>query len=91
MSDDELGVSRDICNRRLEQAKEDMDNALIIVPMVGFDKEVNRIGYGKGFYDRFLAAHKGLTSIGLAYRCQEYEKLPTDEFDIRPDIIINES
>ena len=85
------GIPEPIGNELSKLGDEDMVNALIIVPMVGYDRESNRIGYGKGFYDRFLAAHKGLTSIGLAYRCQEYEKLPADEFDIRPDIIINES
>ncbi|MCR4806807.1 MAG: 5-formyltetrahydrofolate cyclo-ligase [Lachnospiraceae bacterium] len=69
----------------------EIKDALIIVPMVGYDKSGNRLGYGKGFYDRFLAANKNAKSIGLAYSIQECDELPVDEYDVRPDMIINET
>ena len=65
--------------------------ALIVVPMVGYDKTGNRLGYGGGFYDRFLAFHRYRAAIGLAYSCQEYNSLPVDKYDCKPDMIINEN
>jgi 5-formyltetrahydrofolate cyclo-ligase len=58
--------------------------------MVGYDEAGNRLGYGKGFYDRFLSAYKEAKSIGLAYSCQKVSALPVDEYDVRPDKIITE-
>ena len=71
-------------------AKEDMDGALVIVPLVGYDDEGNRLGYGKGFYDRFLAANKSVYPVGIAYSCQRTEKLPVDRYDIKPGSILTE-
>lgn len=68
----------------------DLEDALVIIPMVGYDGELNRLGYGGGFYDRFLAPIKGLKKMGLAYSCQEYDSLPAGEYDIKLDMIINE-
>lgn len=70
---------------------DEIRGCLVIVPLVGYDKEKNRLGYGKGFYDRFFKANMDLKKIGLAYRCQEEEKLPIDEYDVKLDMIINES
>ena len=62
----------------------------IILPMHGFDRTGRRIGYGAGYYDRFLAKHPNLRKIGIAFACQEYENLPVDENDIPMDYIITE-
>lgn len=65
---------------------------LIIVPGVVFDPSGHRIGYGKGFYDRFLQ-HPGLraTLIGLCHDFQLIDgNLPADRHDIRMDIIVTE-
>ncbi len=62
----------------------------IILPMLGFDREGRRIGYGAGYYDRFLAKNKELRKIGIAFACQEYETIPADENDIPMDYIITE-
>ncbi|MEN6395767.1 MAG: 5-formyltetrahydrofolate cyclo-ligase [Methanoregula sp.] len=62
----------------------------IILPMLGFDRAGGRIGYGAGYYDRFLAKNPNLRKIGIAFACQEVERLPVDENDIRMDYIITE-
>ncbi len=62
----------------------------IILPMLGFDRAGGRIGYGAGYYDRFLEKNPGMRKIGIAFGCQEVGRLPVDEKDIRMDIIITE-
>jgi 5-formyltetrahydrofolate cyclo-ligase len=62
----------------------------IILPMHGFDRTGRRIGYGAGYYDRFLAKHLNLRKIGIAFSCQECDNLPVDENDIPMDYIITE-
>jgi 5-formyltetrahydrofolate cyclo-ligase len=62
----------------------------IILPMLGFDRSGGRIGYGAGYYDRFLSRNHNLRKIGIAFACQEVERLPVDENDIRMDCIITE-
>lgn len=67
------------------------DFDLVIVPMVAGDRYKNRLGYGKGFYDRFLENVKA-KKIGLLFDCQLFgEKLPVESFDIPLDILITES
>ena len=67
------------------------DIDMIVLPMLGFDRKGGRIGYGAGYYDRFLERNKRLKKIGIAYACQEVEHLPVDENDIRMDYIITEN
>ena len=63
---------------------------LILVPGVAFDIYGNRMGYGKGFYDRFLADKELLQtySIAIGYKCQQVEILPVDKHDIKPYQVI---
>ncbi len=63
---------------------------LILMPGVAFDIYGNRMGYGKGFYDRFLSDKEVLRtySLGIGYKCQQVESLPIDKFDIKPYQII---
>lgn len=63
---------------------------LMILPGVAFDKDCHRIGYGGGFYDRYLAGHLNLKKIAIAFSCQIFEEIPWEEFDISPDMIITE-
>lgn len=63
---------------------------LVIVPMVGGDRSGNRIGYGKGFYDRFLAQVDGV-AVGLCFDECIVEKIPTESFDVRLDGIVTQS
>ncbi|HUH78466.1 MAG TPA: 5-formyltetrahydrofolate cyclo-ligase [Methanoregula sp.] len=62
----------------------------IIIPMTAFDSKGNRLGYGAGYYDRFLAAFPNAMRIGIAFACQETPCIPADENDVRMDLIITE-
>jgi len=66
----------------------------LIVPVVSFDKQGNRLGMGKGYYDRLLATIKArklsMTIIGVAYAMQESVVVPTDEWDCILDTIITD-
>lgn len=62
----------------------------IILPMLGFDRSGRRIGYGAGYYDRFLEKYPNLRKIGIAFSCQECDNLPVDENDVPMDYIITE-
>ena len=66
---------------------------LIFVPLVGYDKNLNRLGYGGGFYDRYIAKlkkNKKVFKIGFAYSFQKVKKIPINKFDIKLDLIITE-
>ena len=66
---------------------------LILVPLVGFDKDLNRLGYGGGFYDRYFEKNsklKKMIKIGLAFSFQKIKKLPINKFDKKLDKIITE-
>lgn len=64
---------------------------IVIVPGICFDKEKNRLGFGKGYYDRFLSGEK-INTIGICFEDQIYENvLPTFEFDMKVDMIVTEN
>jgi 5-formyltetrahydrofolate cyclo-ligase len=58
--------------------------------MLGFDRAGGRIGYGAGYYDRFLSKNPGLRKVGIAFACQEVGSIPVDENDIRMDAVLTE-
>jgi 5-formyltetrahydrofolate cyclo-ligase len=62
----------------------------VIVPVLAFDRTGHRLGYGAGYYDRFLAKYPHITRIGLAFSCQQVPSVPSDENDIRMDFIVTE-
>lgn len=62
---------------------------LCIVPGSVFDPQLNRIGYGKGFYDRFLQGTL-IKKIALAFSCQIADALPTDIYDVKMDAVVTE-
>lgn len=66
---------------------EDVQPAITITPLLGADKELNRLGKGKGFYDRYFEKVKTL-KIGLAFKEQFVEKIPSDEWDKRLDMLV---
>ena len=67
---------------------------VLIVPLVGFDKNKFRLGYGGGFYDRTFANLKKLNfnfySVGFAFDDQKQEKLPKEIFDYKLDFVLTE-
>ena len=67
---------------------------LIMVPLVAFDNRLNRIGYGKGYYDRSLRKiskiKKNAISLGIAYSFQKCQKIPTNKHDFKLDYIFTE-
>lgn len=63
---------------------------VLIIPLVAFDDKLNRVGYGKGFYDRYLSSHPEIVKIGLAYECQKTEEIDFSENDVKCDFIITE-
>lgn len=54
---------------------------LIFTPLVGCDKQLGRLGYGGGFYDRTFEQAPNAIRIGLAHACQQVEKLPLESWD----------
>ena len=64
---------------------------ILLVPLVAFDKYFNRIGYGGGFYDRYIAKikdNKKIITIGLAYSFQKVKEIPTNKYDIKLDFVV---
>lgn len=60
------------------------------MPGLAFDKSYNRIGYGGGFYDRYLSVENKLYKAALAYEAQLLESIPAQDGDVRPDMIVTE-
>ena len=72
-----------------------LDPALVILPLVAFDRSGTRLGHGKGHYDRALArlAVRGVRPqlIGVAFAAQEVEAIPSEPHDVRLDWIVTEN
>lgn len=66
----------------------DDPTALVLMPGVAFDREGHRIGYGGGFYDKFLAAEPDHPTLALCYEFQVLPHLETEEFDIPVDCVL---
>ena len=81
-----------ICEPDVEKseliAPEDID--LVICPMVGFDDKRRRIGYGGGYYDRYLPQCKKAFVMGVAFEAQRMDEVACGEYDIPMDMIITE-
>lgn len=60
------------------------------MPGLAFDRSYNRIGYGGGFYDRYLSVDNKLYKAALAYEAQLLESIPAQDGDVRPDMIVTE-
>lgn len=64
------------------------ETALVLMPGLAFDREGHRIGYGGGFYDKFLAREPHHPTVALCYDFQVLDQLETEEFDIPVDTVI---
>ena len=64
---------------------------ILLIPLVAFDKNLNRLGYGGGYYDRLikkLSKKKNIIKIGLAFSIQEIDKVPINMYDQKLDYIV---
>ena len=77
-----------------ENRKGEITPDLTIVPLVTFDHHLNRIGYGKGYYDRSLRKIKKIKKkavfLGMAYNFQKYKNIPINKYDFKLDYIFTE-
>jgi 5-formyltetrahydrofolate cyclo-ligase len=74
-------------------SKEKINPEVLLVPLVAYDSELNRLGYGGGYYDRYISsiAHdKRIIKIGLGFSFQKIDKVPIDQYDKKLDFIITE-
>ena len=55
---------------------------LLLVPLLAFSRAGGRLGYGAGHYDRYLAAHPGVRTVGVAFAAQEMQALPLERHDV---------
>ena len=65
-----------------DAAAQRVSPALILVPLLAYDVAGGRLGYGKGYYDRFFLAHPTARRIGLAFSCQEVDHVPREAHDM---------
>lgn len=63
---------------------------ICLTPGLGFSAQGNRLGFGRGYYDKWLSTHEVVCKIGLAYDCQVLDEIPVDEFDVPMDMIVTE-
>ena len=67
---------------------------VMLVPILAFDKKKYRLGYGKGFYDRYLNKYlsqfKNILTVGVAFSFQKHRKLPINLNDVKLDLILTE-
>lgn len=75
---------KETCKKYIPQ-----DNDLVIVPCLSADRQKNRIGYGKGYYDRFLKDFNGV-SISPCYDILLEDEIPTDKYDMQINIIVTD-
>ena len=72
-----------------------VDPDMMIVPLVGFDRAGTRLGYGKGHYDRTIAALRGRglapALVGIAFSVQEVESIPHEPHDVRLDHVVTDT
>ena len=77
-----------------KDTKKEIIPDLIMVPLVAFDERLNRIGYGKGYYDRSLRkiskTKKKTISLGIAYSFQKCDSIPVNKHDFKLDYIFTE-
>jgi 5-formyltetrahydrofolate cyclo-ligase len=65
--------------------------AVVLVPLLAFDGEGHRLGYGGGYYDRTFESLRGVRVIGIAYSGQEFANVPREPHDHRLDAVVTEN
>lgn len=67
------------------------NKCFLLMPGSVFDRQMGRMGYGKGFYDKFLHRIPNVFKAGIAFECQIAGQVPVEENDVRTDIVITEN
>ena len=80
----DMGIPEPIADEPVAEDK----TALVLMPGLAFTKQGDRMGYGGGFYDRFLAEEPDHPTLALCYEFQIVDSLPTEEFDIPVDTVL---
>lgn len=80
----DMGIPEPIADEPVADDK----TALVLMPGLAFDEAGHRIGYGGGFYDKFLQAEPSHPTVALCYDFQMFAHLDTEEFDIPVDLVI---
>ena len=88
-------ITRYIIEQAWKDGKEDgqvvsWEEAMMVMPGVAFDVNCNRVGYGGGFYDRFLEKHPKIQRVAVGFSFQMLPEVPTEPTDIRPQVIVTE-
>lgn len=78
-----FGIVEPVSDKELDSIE------VVLAPLLAFDKNLCRLGRGKGYYDRYFAGSKAF-KVGIAYSCQEVEKVICDERDEKLDLVITE-
>lgn len=71
--------------------KADSESALVIMPGAVFDRQKNRIGYGGGYYDKYLEAHPSLNRMAVAFSLQCVDHIPVKPHDQKPEVLVTET
>ena len=85
-----LGVEEPVPSDETEQLLGTGQRMMALVPGLTFDPAGYRLGYGGGFYDRYLALHPQHPTIAVAYEFQVFDRIPSDELDIRPEMLVTD-
>ena len=80
----DMGIPEPVADEPVANDK----TALVLMPGLAFDESGHRIGYGGGFYDKFLNAEPDHPTVALCYDFQMFDHLDTEEFDIPVDMVI---
>lgn len=83
-----IGVDEPTSDKFLEDYKK---VHLVIVPGVAFDRNCNRLGRGKGYYDCFLSKHKNIFKVGICFDFQLLDEIPSDNLDVKMDMLVSEN
>ena len=82
------GIREPRVERRRPVPREEID--AVLIPAVAFDRQGRRVGYGGGYYDRFLPEIPRAARIGAAFACQIVAEIPPDPHDVPADRIVTE-
>ena len=87
-----LEFSQNPLSKRVLKGEIEVKNIdIVLVPVVAFSRDGNRLGYGGGFYDKWFSKNPGTTKIGLAYSFQQFDNIIAEAHDIKLDFVISET